>query len=205
MHQPEPTATPLAVLRQFVRQRAPQECCELCSAPIAADHQHLLDPATRQLSCCCDACAILFSDRADGRYRRVPRRVRVLTDFRMTDAQWDDLLIPIGLAFLFYSSVQERTIALYPGPAGATESLLDLAAWDDLVRENPVLAQLAPDVEALLINRVGQTRAYYRVPIDRCYELVGLIRISWRGLSGGSEAWQAIGQFFAQLEEQDHA
>jgi hypothetical protein len=93
-------------------------------------------------------------------------------------------------------------VALYPSPAGATESLLDLGAWADLVRDNPVLAELEPDVEALLVNRVSATHEYYRVPIDKCYELVGLIRTNWRGLSGGTEAWQAIGQFFAELKAQ---
>jgi Family of unknown function (DUF5947) len=62
-----------------------------------------------------------------------------------------------------------------------------------------VLRDLQPDVEALLVNRTKGCREYYRVPIDRCYLLVGLIRTHWRGLSGGSEAWDAIDGFFARL------
>ena len=193
------------VLRQFIRERAPVERCELCSAELAPEHQHLLEPASRQLLCCCDACAILFSDRADARYRRVPRRIQFLADMRMTDAQWDSLLIPIGMAFFCESSPQGKVVALYPSPAGATESLLDREAWADLVRDNPILAELEPDVEALLVNRVGGAREYYRVPIDKCYELVGLIRTNWRGLSGGSEVWEAIGGYFARLKEQSRA
>ncbi|MFL5802938.1 MAG: DUF5947 family protein [Roseiflexaceae bacterium] len=194
--------SPFAALRQFIRPRAPVERCELCSAALAPDHQHLIVPASRQLLCCCDACAILFSDREDARYQRVPRRIQFLADFRMTDAQWDSLLIPIGMAFFCTSTPLGHIVALYPSPAGATESLLDLAAWSDLVRDNPILAELEPDVEALLVNRVGSTREYYRVPIDKCYELVGLIRANWRGLSGGSEVWEEIGRFFARLQQQ---
>jgi hypothetical protein len=200
-----PNPKTFAFLRQFVRPRAPVERCELCSAELAPEHQHLIEPTSRQLSCCCDACAILFSGRADGRYRRVPRRIEFLADLRMTDMQWDSLLIPIGMAFFCESSPLGKVVALYPSPAGATESLLDLEAWAELVHDNPILAELEPDVEALLVNRVGQTREYYRVPIDKCYELVGLIRMNWRGLSGGSEVWEAIGQYFAKLKEQARA
>ena len=60
--------------------------------------------------------------------------------------------------------------------------------------------QLQPDVEALLVNRVGGTREYLLVPIDECYKLVGLIRTHWRGLSGGAEVWREIGAFFAALK-----
>jgi hypothetical protein len=51
----------------------------------------------------------------------------------------------------------------------------------------------------LLTNRVGNAREHYIVPIDACYQLVGLIRVSWRGLSGGEAAWKAIAEFFADL------
>jgi hypothetical protein len=122
----------------------------------------------------------------------------------MTDAEWDGLLIPINLAFFFQNSANARVSALYPSPAGATESLLPLEAWSSIVQANPALKGLEPDVEALLVNRVGLARGsapaeYYVVPIDACYELVGLIRVHWRGLSGGTEVWKEIGNFFAGL------
>jgi Family of unknown function (DUF5947) len=122
----------------------------------------------------------------------------------MTDAEWDALMIPINLAFFFQNSQDSRVTALYPSPAGATESLLPLAAWNNIVQSNPALHSLEPDVEALLVNRVGQARGataaqYYIVPIDACYKLVGLIRIHWRGFSGGTEVWQEIGAFFSHL------
>jgi len=77
--------------------------------------------------------------------------------------------------------------------------LLDFAAWDDLVQNNPVLKEMEPDTEALLVNRVGEARAYFVVPIDECYRLIGLIRGHWKGLSGGPAVWQEIARFFSAL------
>jgi Family of unknown function (DUF5947) len=194
-------APPLGMLHRWARERRKRsERCELCATDLRAEHQHLIEPATRRLVCACDACALLFSGQQTARYRRVPRGVQLLSDFAMTDAQWEDLLIPINLAFFFRSSTAGRVVAAYPSPAGATESLLTLEAWQQLEEQNPILKELEPDVEALLVNRVGQAREYFRVPIDECYKLVGIIRVNWRGLSGGSEVWTAIEAFRADLK-----
>ena len=42
-------------------------------------------------------------------------------------------------------------------------------------------------------------REHWLVPIDDCYELVGLIRSRWRGFGGGEEVWAAIDRFFDDL------
>lgn len=173
----------------------------MCSSELTGDHEHLVLPQTRQLLCACQACAILFSGQAQTKYRRVPRRPRYFSDFQLTDAQWESLMIPIGMAFFYHSSPVGKTIALYPSPAGAMESLLDLESWSGIVRDNPLLAAMEPDTEALLVNRVRGERQYYIAPIDECYKLVGLIRANWRGLSGGAEVWEEIGKFFAVLKE----
>ena len=190
-----------ATLRRFMRPRTVKEQCELCGLELAADHPHLLDTASRQLVCVCDACAVLFSHRQSGKYRRVSRRIQFLPDFRLDDVQWESLYIPINLAFFFQSTPAGRVVAFYPSPAGAAESLVPLEAWDVLVEENPILRKLEPDVEALLVNRVGIARECYLVSIDLCYKLVGLLRMHWRGLSGGTEVWGEIGRFFAELKE----
>jgi hypothetical protein len=193
-------------LRQFVRRQDPVEACEMCAAHLGEAHQHLLDPATRKLICACDACAILFSNQTAKHYKRVPRRVRALEDFHLTDDQWDSLMMPINMAFFFESTPQQRMVVLYPSPAGATESLLPLDAWQEIAAENPELRGMQADVEALLVNRLGHSRGftkpeYYIVPIDECFKLVGLIRAHWRGLSGGTEVWQQMAQFFADLKQ----
>jgi hypothetical protein len=64
-----------------------------------------------------------------------------------------------------------------------------------------MLERLEPDIEALLVNRVASSREYFIAPIDACYELVGLIRMHWRGLSGGDAVWREIGCFFSRLQE----
>lgn len=191
----------LATLRPFVRERAPAERCELCSAILATEHRHLIEPANRQLLCCCDACSILFSGRADGRFRQVPRRARALPQLRLDDSDWEALRIPINVAFFYRSSVTTSVVALYPSPAGATESHLPPAAWQALVAANPPLGELEEDVEALLVNRLGGAREYFVVPIDQCFKLVGLVRVHWRGLSGGPRVWEEIEQFFKSLKE----
>ncbi|MGB8885135.1 MAG: DUF5947 family protein [Candidatus Korobacteraceae bacterium] len=192
------------VLRQFVRKPRAAERCELCSLEISSQHPHLIEPVARKLVCSCDACALLFSGRTDSRYKRVPRQVRLLANFQMSDAQWDSLMIPINMAFFFQSSPVGRMVAMYPSPAGATESLLSLEAWNEIAHENPQLEKMEADVEALLVNRIGHSRGftkaeYYVLPIDQCYRLVGLIRSQWRGFSGGVEVWQQIGEFFSGL------
>jgi Family of unknown function (DUF5947) len=194
-----------SILRNLARRREAKESCELCSVELAPVHRHLWEPTTRRLLCSCPACSLLFEGRRAGRYRVVPEGVELLVGFQMTDIQWDELRIPINLAFFCRNSATGRVTAAYPSPAGPTESLLPLDAWQELEVGNPVLGQFEPDVEALLVNRVGTTRDHFRVGIDQCYKLVGLIRRNWRGLSGGEEAWEAIGEFFQQLKGQSHS
>jgi Family of unknown function (DUF5947) len=201
----EPQYSSFNVLRSLTRQPDPRERCELCGAGLHLEHQHLFEPVARKLICTCNACAVLFHANGETRYKRVPRRLRGIRDFQLTDAQWDDLMIPIGMAFFLKSSVENRILAFYPGPAGATESIPSSTAWDGIVEQNPVLNEMEADVEALLAYRLEQARPadgseYYLVPIDKCYELVGLIRSQWRGLSGGTEVWKQIGSFFEALE-----
>ena len=177
------------------------ETCELCRITITPWHRHLLEVATRQIVCACDACALRFHNVVDSNFKLIPRDVRALQGFQLSDSQWDGLAIPINLAFFFYNAPEAKTVAMYPSPAGATESLLPLDTWQTIVAENPHLSQMEPDVEALLVNRVGVEHDYYVAPIDTCYKLVGLIRVHWRGLSGGNVVWQEINQFFADLRE----
>src|SRR5438034_3838503 len=129
----------LQALRRFVSRTTTAEHCNICGAPLESHHQHLVEPATRKVVSACDVCAILFSDQSEQRYRRVPRSARVLAEFNLSDAQWEKLMIPIGLAFFFHSTPAAEIVAVYPGQAGATEPFLPLDAWYHFVKNNPIL------------------------------------------------------------------
>ena len=188
---------------EAVQAQAAQERCELCSEPIPSEHRHLLDVFTREIMCTCRACSILFDREAasEGKYRLIPDRRLFLEDFEMDDARWESLRVPVDMAFFFYSTPAEKVVAFYPSPMGPTESLLKLSSWEELERCNAVLKGMERDVEALLVNRVRGAREHFLVPMDECYRLVGLIRMHWRGLSGGREVWEKIERFFEELRE----
>jgi hypothetical protein len=185
------------------REQATQEVCELCGEVIPPEHRHLLNVSSREIMCSCRACSILFYEEAasEGRYRLIPDRHLFLEDFEMGDVQWESLRIPVDMAFFFYSAPAERVVAFYPSPMGPTESLLKLGAWEELEEANPVLKGMERDVEALLVNRARGAREHFLVPMDKCYSLVGLIRMHWRGFSGGQEVWEEIRRFFEELRE----
>jgi hypothetical protein len=160
----------------------------------------MLEMSAGQIVCACDSCALRFQSVVDGRFKLIPRHVFSLPELNFTDVQWESLALPINLAFFFHSSPENKMKAMYPSPAGPTESLLPLKAWDSLVATNITLARMEPDVEALLVNRVGTKREYYLAPIDVCFELVGLIRVHWRGFAGGEIVWTEIDLFFSRLQ-----
>jgi hypothetical protein len=201
-----------SALHQFARRRkqadqAGWEQCELCSEPIPPEHRHLLEIETRQVVCVCQACSILFDRSAAGmgKHRLIPDRRLNLVDFGMSDAQWESLRVPVGMVFFFYSTPAGRVLAYYPGPMGATESLLPLDTWGELVMANPALKGMVPDVEALLVNRARGANDHFLVPIDDCFRLIAVIRQNWRGFTGGQEVWEEIGRFFKRLSAQSRA
>lgn len=195
---------PFDALRRFARQAPAQagERCDLCGEAIGPEHQHLLNLPTRQVQCACRACALLFDtpSAGGGTRRLIPTRILHLTNFSLTDPQWKALQIPVNMAFFCFLSPDQRMAAFYPGPMGAAESSLPLTAWEALAEENPILREMEPDVEALLIHRGREYCDVFLVPIDECYKLVGRIRLCWSGISGGSEVQEEIARFFADLK-----
>lgn len=175
----------------------------MCAEPIADEHQHVVNTAVRQLMCVCRACYLLFTDaQADLRYRAVPDRYLAFGDFALDRRGWETLQIPVGVAFFFRNSELERTVAFYPGPAGATESELDLDAWDDIRAADPRVGMLSDDTEALLVrvpDDEHRAPECYLVPIDACYEFVGRLRTLWRGFDGGQDARAYIADFFDRI------
>jgi Family of unknown function (DUF5947) len=205
--------SPYDVLTRIRSDRRPPEPagerCEMCNELIADEHQHVVNVAARQLMCVCRACYLLFTDgSAQLRYRAVPDRYLAFPDFALDRRAWAALQIPVGVAFFFTNSELGRTVAFYPGPAGATESELDLDAWNAISGADPRVGLLADDVEALLVRvpeadgsedgEFAQPQSYL-VPVDACYEFVGRLRMLWRGFDGGQQARQFIDSFFAQI------
>ncbi len=177
--------------------------CELCRTPIQTKHEHILELGVKRLLCTCLPCAYLFDSPNATKYRRVPRQVTFLSDFTISDADWDSLAIPIGMAFFVKNGASGKISAVYPSPAGPVESLLSLDAWADAVSDHPSIRAMETDVEALLVNQAAGE--YFLAPIDECFRLVGLIRTHWRGLSGGTEVWREIQAFFNELKVNAYA
>ncbi|MEU9763181.1 DUF5947 family protein [Streptomyces sp. NPDC047985] len=204
------SGSPAAVLLRIGRDRPEPVTggrCEMCAAPAGEEHRHVVDLDRRALMCCCRPCHLLFTDEgARQRYRAVPDRYLRFEGFSPDARAWDALRIPVGLAFLFRDSTQDRTVAFYPGPAGATESELPLDAWAALVEADPALSMVRPDVEALLVRRADRgggredVTSCHLVPIDACYELAGRLRTLWRGFDGGREAHAALDAFFERVD-----
>lgn len=192
-------------LRAFARAPGGGPRCDFCPAAVTDRHGHVVDPVTRELRCTCASCAILFDAKGATKLRSIPRRTERLADFRMTDAAWEATRIPIAMAFFVSNSTTKSIVALFPSPAGTTESALSSDIWEALVADNSILATLAPDVEALLIHRARGARDHYIVSIDQCYELTARIRMHWRGFGGGPEVWSQISLFFENLRGSSRA
>ena len=191
----------LDVLRRIRRAPPPApagERCEMCGEPVGGGHSHVVDMANRALLCACRPCALLFAyPDAQLAYKAVPDRYRALAPLPLP--LWEDLQIPVGVAFFFANSVLGRVVGVYPSPAGATESELPLAAWAAVQAAEPGLADLAADVEAVLVRVRGTVVKAYLVPIDICYELVGQLRRLWRGFDGGQDARRALDGLFERI------
>ena len=177
------------------------EVCEMCGVDIGEEHPHVVNIEARSMQCTCRPCYLLFAPEGAGRgrYRAVPERYLIDDGSDISEAQWDQLQVPVAMAFFFENSVLGHVVAQYPSPAGATESLLDLQAWQQIVAGNRLAAALLPDVEALFVHRSREGNKTYLVPIDVCYELVGRMRMHWTGFDGGAEARQDVAQFLERL------
>jgi hypothetical protein len=180
------------------------ERCEMCREVLDDRHGHVVEIEQRSIVCACRACYLLFISEgaAGGRYRSVPERVRHDPARPLDEADWNELQIPVAMAFFFVNSALGRVVAGYPSPGGMTECELDLAAWDRLVAAYPLFAAMTPDVEAVFVNRAEPGGEVFLLPIDRCYSLVGELRLRWQGFDGGAEAHAALAAFLADLRSQ---
>lgn len=187
------------------------ETCELCSEPVPPEHRHLWDGRRAALLCVCRACSLLFDRRAagGGHYRLVPDRRLALPRLDLPDEIWHRLRVPVVVAF--FVPAADGALARYPSPLGATVARPEAAAWAELLARNPALATLEDEVEAFLVRRpagegpgTGGAVEGWIVPVDDAFALVGEVRRRWRGLSGGTEVWERIDDFFAALRRRAH-
>jgi len=179
---------------------ATEEACDLCGIGIPEDHRHLLALSERRIVCACEACWAMRS--GEGDYRPTGNRTRWLPDLDLPDDLWASFQIPIGLAFFMESTVTACVVAMYPSPAGATESELHFDSWSRMRQLNPVLDGLEPDIEGLIANRLADPPIYVIAPIDRCYALTGTIKAHWEAISGGPGVEAAVAEFFDALRAQ---
>jgi Family of unknown function (DUF5947) len=177
----------------------PEERCDLCGIEVPSEHEHLLHLGERRILCVCATCWAQRS--GDPELRPSGNRVVWLEDFKLPDELWARLEVPIGLAFFLYSSSVSGMVGMYPSPAGATESELELSAWEELRELNPELESLEPDAEALVVNRITDAPQFAIAPIDECYALVGAIKLSWEGISGGTAIEREVPAFFDRLRK----
>ena len=169
----------------------------MCHEVLDDRHGHLVDTEKRSLACACRACYLLFTHEgaAGGRYRAVPERVCHDPGRPLTDADWNELQIPVTMAFFFFNSALGRVVAGYPSPGGVTECELDLAAWDRLAAAYPLLGEMAPDTEAIFVKK----DEIFLIPVDMCYSLVGELRLRWQGFDGGAEVRASLDAFLTGL------
>ncbi len=188
-------------LARAIRRRAEAagdagERCDMCGAAVPERHRHVLDEQRDELLCTCQPCTLLFERDAAGRghYRLVPEQRE-----RLPELDPRELGVPVGLAF-FVVRPDGSVVAHYPSPMGATRWKVEGETWRRIEERFPPVRNMAPGVQALLVNTARGAREHWVVPIDDCYRLVALIRREWRGLSGGSTVWPAIQRFFAGLD-----
>jgi hypothetical protein len=200
------TLGPLEVLRRRPQPPSREQRCDMCGEVIGDRHRHVVDLDHRRLLCTCPGCGLLFiaEGAGGGRYRAVPDRFVELATGPRALALWEALEVPVGVVFFVSSSRTGRVSAFYPGPAGATESLLALGSWQQALSELPGAAGVSPDVEAVLmrVGEGGQGAECFIVPVDACYELAGRLRQLWRGFDGGAEAKAALEEFFSEVRAQ---
>ena len=175
------------------------EKCELCGRPLSDEHRHLLELNERRILCACEPCLAMKSGLEN--YCPVSTRTLWLDDFVFPDELWSAFQLPVGLAFFMRSTGTNSVVALYPSPAGATECELHLESWDKLVELNPILLDLEADAEALVVNRMVGAHQHAIVPIDECYRLVGLIKSTWQGISGGNAIEDAVPKFLDYVRD----
>ncbi|HEU4577402.1 MAG TPA: DUF5947 family protein [Polyangiaceae bacterium] len=176
--------------------------CDRCRTVLHRQHRHLIELAAHQLLCACNACASEVERSVLGPYRLIPEAVRSAPEWAPSWERWDSFGMPLRLGFFLWLSRLARWAAVAPSPAGAVNVELPTSAWSAYLRESGIARQVRPDVEALLVRGAGGgPLEAYVVPLDLCYELVALVRQTWRGIDGGDAARGELDRYFERLRQ----
>lgn len=184
------------------------EACEMCGSAIDASHDHVARVGSRDLLCVCRACRLLFAHdgATSGKYRPISDRFQGGDAYALTELEWARLGIPVRMAFFVVDSQRRTPVGFYPSPGGVVEAAVDADAWTGIPRAPAVFAELAPDVEAWLVD--GRGRDHFEgwlVPLDACYELVAYVRLHWAGFDGGEVARAHVDAFFDSVRARSPA
>ena len=100
-----------------------------------------------------------------------------------TTSRWEELRIPVDMAFFFHSSAGRARGGVLPEPDGrdrvAARARRVGRSWR---RPTRCSASWSPTSRRCSSTARAARAQHWLVPIDECYALVGLIRTRWRGL-----------------------
>lgn len=190
------TTAAIERLQAFVRAPQPSHC-DVCGDALPQEHVHLSIHGQRALRCACVACG---SAAHTGGWQRVDTHLWPV-DLSIENTLWMSLGIPINLAFLLHRPGDADPVALFPSPAGLTETPLPMAGWQAVLSAGAERLQLGA-TQAILAWRLSSPHRYYVASLDVCYEIAGLLRVHWRGLAGGPAAQLLLDRL---IKERRHA
>jgi hypothetical protein len=120
-----------------------------------------------------------------------------LRDLQLNEEDWRALDVPVRLLFLCPSALHDCVYAVYPNAQGAVQAQLPLRSWHELLTTHPVLASVAYELEALVVDGREGRCACSCVSIDVCHGLVGLLRSSQRS---AVNAWPELERALSDLQ-----
>ena len=191
----------------------PAARCDRCGVGLLPDprHAHLFSYSRRSLLCACAACSAPYREGVIGKerspaYRLVPSRVERIDALSLTQADWEELGIPVQIAFLLKNQRENGwRLGRGRGPSRLSQPGREYGIGHPAGGVDPPLVQLL-SARATRAGRRSPARRqaprqarYFRAPIDECYRLAGLLRSHWEGFAGGPRVGAAVDDFFAEL------
>ncbi len=148
----------------------------MCGEPIAEPHSHVASLSERRLLCTCRACYLLFTAQGAGAPAaarcagagRAGQRLHLHPGAvgRPGDSGRSRVPVPAERRRRTSRPRRRSSPATRARPARPSPSSTS-SAWADIVADNPTLADVEPDVEAVLVRRNGERRLHLPRRADR--------------------------------------